>query len=305
MKINWKLRPWVFLALLGVVALGPVIWRRMPGTCAELPPNPQQPAVLPLKPDSVRFAVIGDSGTGDSFQYDIARRMVQSRDRFPFDFVVMLGDNIYGGHSSRDFSVKFEQPYHILLDTGVRFYATLGNHDDPSECFYKPFNMGGRCYYAYSKGNARFVVLDSNYMDPPEIDWLENELRGATSPWKIAYFHHPLYSDGRFHAPDIDLCTSIESLFEKYGVNVVLSGHEHVYKRIKPQHGIYYFVLGNAGEFRYHNLRESSEMAVGFDEDRCFMAVEVAGDGFYFQTVSRTGKIVDSGVLARQQKTTR
>jgi len=162
--------------------------------------------------------------------------------------------------------------------------------------------MGGRRYYAYGKGNVRFIALDSNYMDPEQLDWLEKEIRDAASPWKIVYFHHPLYSDGQFHGPDIDLRTRIEPLLEKYGVNVVFSGHEHLYERIKPQHGIYYFILGNAGELRYHNLKASSEMASGFDEDRCFMATEVAGDKLYFQTISRTGKIVDSGVLERQQK---
>lgn len=183
----------------------------------------------------------------------------------------------------------------------MKFYASLGNHDIPAESLYKPFNMGGHRYYAYSKGAVRFFVLDSNYMDPPQLEWLEKELRDTTSPWKIAYFHHPLYSDGRFHGPDTDLRARLEPLFRRYGVNIVLSGHEHVYERIKPQHGIYYFILGNAGELRYHNLRLSPEMAAGDDEDRCFMMAEVAGDEFYFQTVSRAGDLVDSGIIERQQ----
>jgi len=112
--------------------------------------------------------------------------------------------------------------------------------------------------------------------------------------------HHPLYSDGRYHGPDVDLRTHLEPLFEKYGVNVVFSGHEHVYERFKPEHGIYYFVLGNSGELRYRNLRASSEMAAGFDTDRDFMVIEIAGDKLYFQTVSRTGQVVDSGALDRR-----
>jgi len=230
--------------------------------------------------------------------------MVEARVTFPFEFVIMLGDNIYGGHSTQDFSLKFEQPYKVLLDAGVQFYAALGNHDDPSERFYKPFNMAGQRYYAYSKGNVRFIGLDSNYMDPPQLNWLEKELQGAeSSPWKIVYFHHPLYSDGKFHGPDTDLRAHLEPMFEKYGVNVVLSGHDHVYERIKPQHGTYYFVLGNAGELRRHDLKPSPETVAGFDEDRCFMVTEIAGDLLYFQTISRAGQIVDSGVIARVAKT--
>ena len=299
MRVMTRIRLWAFLTLLGLVTLGQSWSRSL--TIHDGAAKPA--AALPLKPGSVRFAVIGDSGSGDSYQNQVAQQMVRARARFPFDFVVMLGDNINGGHSARDFSVRFEQPYDTLLNAaGVKFYASLGNHDDPIECFYKPFNMGGQRYYAFTKGNVRFIVLDSNYMDPPQLEWLQKELSSGTSPWKIAYFHHPLYSDGKFHGPDVDLRARIEPLFEKYGVNVVLSGHEHVYERIQPQHGIYYFILGNAGELRVHNLRPSSAMAVGYDEDRCFMLAEVTGDEFHFQTIRRTGQIVDSGVLGRQQK---
>jgi hypothetical protein len=254
---------------------------------------------LPIEQKSVRLAVIGDSGTGGIEQYQVAQQMDSCRARSGFNFVLMLGDNIYGGKSQQDFERKFEAPYKPLLDAGVKFYASIGNHDDPNERLYKPFNMGGQRYYSFKKGNATFFALDSNYMDSAQLDWLERELSSTTTPWKICFLHHPLYSDGRYHGPDIDLRTHLEPLFEKYGVNVVFSGHEHVYERFKPDHGIYYFVLGNSGELRYHNLRASPQMAAGFDTDRDFMVVEIAGDKLYFQTISRTGQVVDSGALDR------
>ena len=122
----------------------------------------------------------------------------------------------------------------------------------------------------------------------------------STSPWKICYFHHPFYTHARFHGADIDLRAKIEPLFIKAGVNLVLTGHQHVYERIKPQKGIYYFVLGNAGELRYHDLQPSPDTVKGFDTDRDFMLMEIAGDDLYFQTISRTGETIDSGVLPRQ-----
>jgi 3',5'-cyclic AMP phosphodiesterase CpdA len=252
---------------------------------------------LPLKPNSVRFAVIGDNGTGEKAQYEVGQQMAKFREQFPFDFVVMLGDNMYGGESSADFKKKFEDPYKPLLDAGVKFYASLGNHDNPNQRFYKPFNMDGKRYYSMKKGNAEFFALDSNYMDPEQLAWLDKQLDGSGAPWKICFFHHPLYSDGRFHGPDKDLRARIEPIFEKRGVSVVLSGHEHVYERIKPQNGIYYFVLGNSGELRPHNLRPSEIMAKGFDTDRSFMLVEIAGGDFCFQAISRTGQTIDSGVI--------
>ena len=258
------------------------------------------PVKLPLKPKSVRFAVIGDSGTGQSPQFDVAREMEAYRRIVNFTFVIMLGDNIYGGHSPRDFVKKFEDPYRPLLDAGVKFYASLGNHDSPSERQYNLFNMGGERYYSFKKNDVAFFVLDSSYMDPGQLNWLETQLRESNAAWKICYFHHPLYSDGKFHGPDLDLRSVLTPLFQKYHVNVVFSGHEHVYERLKPQDDIYYFVLGNSGQLRFHNLKPSSEMEVGFDTDRDFMLVEVDGDDLYFQTITESGATVDSGVLHRQ-----
>jgi predicted MPP superfamily phosphohydrolase len=257
---------------------------------------------LPLDSGSVRFAVIGDSGTGEKEQYKVAEEMESYRQQVKFDFVIMLGDNIYGSHRPKDFEQKFEQPYKPILDAGVKFYASLGNHDDPNdERLYKPFDMGGQRYYNFSKGNVEFFVLDSNYVDPNQLSWLQKALQDSKSKWKICYFHHPLYSDGKVHGPDLDLRTRLVPLFRQYGVNAVFSGHEHAYERIKPREGIAYFILGNSGKLVSHDFSASEEMEKGYDNDRCFMMVEVSGDKLYYQTVTRKGETIDSGVIERQQ----
>ncbi|HUE21298.1 MAG TPA: metallophosphoesterase [Bryobacteraceae bacterium] len=256
---------------------------------------------LPLKANSVRFAVIGDSGTGEPAQYETAAEMAAVHDRFPFEFAIMLGDNIYGGKSPADFKRKFEDPYKPLLDAGVKFFASLGNHDQTNERLYKPFNMDGKRYYNFKRGNAEFFALDSNYMDREQLDWLQSQLSGSRAAWKICYFHHPLYSDARAHGPDYDLRKLLEPVFQAHGVTVVFAGHEHVYERLQPRNGISYFVLGNSGQLRYHDLRPSAEMAEGFDTDRTFGLVEIAASQFYFQVISRTGETVDSGVLELTQ----
>jgi hypothetical protein len=261
-------------------------------------------ADLPLKPDSVRFAVIGDDGTGAKEQYEVGHQMERAREKTGFGFVIMLGDNIYGGQSPADMKKKFEDPYKPLLDAGVKFYASLGNHDNPNQRFYKPFNMGEKLYYSFRKGNAEFFALNSNYMDPQQLEWLTNSLRDSTAAWKICYFHHPLYSDGKFHGPDTDLRTRLEPVFKANGVKIVFSGHEHLYERIKPHDGITYFVLGNSGELRAHGLKPSPDIAKGFDTDRGFMIVEISGDQLFFQTISRTGETIDSGEIDRQAKAT-
>ncbi len=259
-----------------------------------------QDLTLPNKPDSVKFLAMGDNGTGDQAQFEVAVQMTRWHVKFPFDMAIMLGDNMYGSQEPRDFVLKFEQPYKPLLDAGVKFYASLGNHDNPTNKSYKHYNMGGKLYYTYNKKNVRFFALDSNYLDPPEIQWIEQQLKDSRSDWKICYFHHPLYSDGGRHGSETDLRQTLEPLFVKYGVNVVYSGHDHIYERLKPQRGIYYFVSGAAGQLRKGDLHRSEMTAAGYDQDQSFMLNEIDGDDLFFQVISRTGKTVDSGTIHRQ-----
>ena len=258
-----------------------------------------QDLALPLKPNSVRFAVIGDNGTGEKAEYELAAQMANYHEKFPFTFVIMNGDNLYGGERPQDFVNKFEAPYKTLLAAKVDFFATLGNHDDPNQRFYKPFNMGGQRYYTYKKGNVRFFSLDSNYMDPVQLAWLEKELKASGSDWKIPYFHHPLYSSG-MHGSQIDLRNVLEPLFVKYGVDVVFSGHEHFYQRIKPQQGITYFVSGAGGQLRRGDIRKADFTALGYDQDQSFMLVEIADKELTFQAISRTGQTVDKGFIVQR-----
>ncbi|HEX3738944.1 MAG TPA: metallophosphoesterase [Terriglobales bacterium] len=253
---------------------------------------------LPLKDKSVRFAVIGDSGTGEKDQYNIARQMEIYHQVVNFNFVIMLGDNIYGGHEPRDFEQKFVVPYKPLLDAGVQFYASLGNHDDPKlEPLYKPFNMNGERYYTFKKDDVQFFALDSNYMDAQQLSWLEKNLRSSNAHWKICYFHHPLYNEGKMHGPDLDLRNQLSPLIKNYGVNVVFSGHEHSYQRLKPVDNVYYFVQGDSGKLARHDFHHSNELAASFDRARTFMIVEIVGDTLYFQTIAEFGETVDSGAL--------
>lgn len=259
-----------------------------------------QPVALPSAPDSVKFAVIGDNGTGDPPQYQVANQMVRFRATFPFDRVLMLGDNIYGGQGPQDLVRKFSLPYKALLDAGVKFYASLGNHDSPNNRNYPLWNMGGSFYVTHATKNVRFFALDSSRVDKTQLAWLENALKSATEDWKICYFHHPLYSDGGTHGSSVDVRVLFEPLFVTYGVNVVFAGHDHIYERLTPQKGIYHFVEGASGQLRRGDTRRSAMTAAVFDQDTSFMLVEIDGDQMTFQTISRVGVVVDSGRLPRQ-----
>ncbi|MGE3508989.1 MAG: metallophosphoesterase [Vicinamibacterales bacterium] len=259
--------------------------------------------MAPVAATSLKFAVIGDFGTGKTPQYQVGAQLAMARETFPYQFVLALGDNLYGSQKPKDFFVKFEKPYEAILNAGVPFYATLGNHDDPDNRFYEKFNMRGERYYTHVQQGVRFVVLDTNLMDTPQLVWVENTLRASQERWKIAVFHHPLYSNAGRHGSNMELRVNLEPLLVRYGVSVVFSGHEHVYERHKPQKGITYFTEGSSGQLRAGDLQPGETTAASFDQDRTFMLVEIVGERMIFQTLSRVGTVVDSGEITRRSTT--
>lgn len=308
MKRNAFYLPILFLSVIAFTQTGSL---KQAAVGQDLAKNPKALAAansnlklaLPLKEGSVRFGIIGDTGSGSSKQYEVGEMMVQYHHLFPFTFVVMLGDNIYGGEAPKDYQKKFASAYQKLLDANVKFYASLGNHDQANQVNYEPFNMNGKEFYRFTKGNVAFYALNSTYMDKRQVEWLESELAKDTAEWKICFFHHPPYSSGGKHGSDKQLREVVEPIFVKYGVNVVLTGHDHFYERVKPQKGIYYFISGGGGKLREGNVRSNSPLtAKAFDTDMHFMIAEIVNDSLYFQAISRTGETVDSGVLHRQRK---
>lgn len=259
--------------------------------------------ILPVEKGSVKFLAIGDTGTGSRQQNELAREMLDYRTVFPYEFVIMVGDNMYGGEKAADFKSKFEEPYRPILDAGVKFYASLGNHDESNQRLYELFNMNGQEYYRFKQGDVAFYALNSNYMDKRQIKWIEDEMGKDTTKWKIAFFHHPPYSSGEAHGSSTSLREIVEPLFIKYGVDLVFTGHEHFYERIRPQNGITYFITGAGGKLRSGDVKESSPLtAKAFDKDLSFMLVEITGNTMHFQVISRTGQTVDSGTLMRRER---
>jgi 3',5'-cyclic AMP phosphodiesterase CpdA len=276
---------------------------------AIAPSPPARPSAerlkLPKKLGSLRLAAIGDAGRGDQWQYDVSAQMQAYRAIFPFDIVLMLGDNVYDGGTPTDYRLKFELPYKSFLDAGVKFFATIGNHDDLNQPFYAPFNMGGERYYTVKPEslavrltgtNVRFFMVDTERLDRPQLAWIDREMSGSTAEWKIPVFHRPIYTSGRYALPAIRLRSLLEPVFVRNGVRVAFSGHEHFYERIAPQRGIYYFTQGGSAKLREGNIRVNSALtAKGYDTDNVFMVAELGKDSMQFQVVSRTGKRVDSG----------
>jgi Calcineurin-like phosphoesterase len=263
--------------------------------------NPSLPITLPLKKDSVKFLAIGDTGRGNKEQNELAQVMYKYRQAFPYEFVIMTGDNIYYQEKAEDMKTKFENVYKPLLNDGVKFYATLGNHDESNQRFYEHFNMNGEEFFKFKKGDVSFYSLNSNYMDKRQLKWIEDEFAKDTAKWQIAFFHHPPYSSGKRHGSEDELREVVEPLLLKSGIDAVFAGHEHFYERIKPQKGIYYFITGAGGKIRKGDIKKKSPLTEkGFDTDLSFMLVEITEDEMHFQVISRASATVDSGVIKRR-----
>ncbi|HEY9230693.1 MAG TPA: metallophosphoesterase [Blastocatellia bacterium] len=251
-----------------------------------------------------RFVVMGDFGTGGSDELAIARKMAELHQQSPLDFVLSAGDNIYPNGAGHLFARNFEQPFADLLRQEVKFYTVLGNHDVEAgrrdQMHYPLFNMDGANYYMMGRGNGLvdFFMLDSTDFDNQQTNWLENQLAQSKALWKVAVFHHPIFSSGKKHGSDARLRQRIEPLLKKHSVQVVFSGHDHVYERVKPQDGIQYFVSGGAGKVRRGDIRADSAIsAASYDDDNHFMLIELDEKEIAFKAISKDGAVVDNGVI--------
>jgi hypothetical protein len=276
-----------------------------PPIAQQAPAAAATPVALPNREGSLKFAVLGDWGNGSRQQGELAAQMATLRERFPYELVITVGDNIYGTNSPRSLRERFEEPYKAILDQGVKFYASLGNHDARElQRYYKLFNMDGKFYYSFKapQQDVRFFALETSYLDVQQIGWIEREMASSSEKWKIPYFHHPLYSSGERHGSQLEIRKILEPTFIKNDVSVVFAGHDHFYERTTPQNGIVHFVVGSGGQLRRGNIdRRSPFLASGFDTDLAFLAAEIDGDELFFNVISRTGQVIDSGVIRRRE----
>jgi hypothetical protein len=266
-------------------------------------------APLALRPVSLKFGVIGDSGQWSAAQRETATQLAAHRDNFPFDFVLMLGDNNYGDGSPESYRVRFEEPFKPLLDAGVMFYAARGNHDVGPQWNYRLFNMGGDRYYTFERrtgvlpplagDRVQFVALDSVSLDDEQLSWLDRQLSESKAEWKIVFFHHPIYSSGRYAASSAARRRMLEHVLIEHQVDTVFAGHEHLYERMAPQTGVMHFVVGASGSVRVGDLQPFPYLAKGYDRDLSFMLIEIAGDVMYFRAVNRLGQTIDRGKIVK------
>lgn len=295
MKLNR--RQFLFLSSLSAFGSGLVAWK----FADQIGQSTDFAIAAPPKKDLLlRFVSVADTGTGAKGQYAVARAMTLYHKQNLYDLVVLAGDNIYNNGEISKINAVFERPYENLLKQGVKFQACLGNHDIRTEngepqLRYPGFNMNGQRYYTFRRDQIQFFALDTNSNADwtNQLTWLEKELSSSNAPWKVVFGHHPIYSSG-LYGSNPDFIKTFTPLFQKYGVQLYINGHEHSYERTRAINGTTYLICGAGAGHRPVKRSQWTEYSTS---NLSFAAYEVYADRIELSAIGTNHKVFDRGVI--------
>ena len=264
---------------------------------ADDSPAPDLTWTLPPIPTSasapVRIAVAGDVGTGGDAEYRTAGAIDELETGSEYEALVLLGDNVYPNGDPGELRRTVFDPFADVLDGGTRLLAVLGNHDvkdGNGDAHAAAIGMPNR-WYATAIDDVLVVSLDSTRPDDPEqLAWLEATLDANDATWIIATMHHPPYSAG-YHGSSVEVREAFCPLFERYGVQLVLAGHDHDYQRSQPIGGVTYVVSGAAAKLRPTDRADFTEVAWSTHH---FVDLLIWPDRMEVRAVNQSGKLFDS-----------
>jgi len=243
---------------------------------------------------STGIVVIGDWGTGGRAPTDIAaqvRRVALARHA---DVLMTVGDNDYSNSPER-FEERWQSEYGWAEQAGIKVAGVLGNHDVETRggrYEFRTLRMPGP-YYRRRVGSVDLVMLDSNRVTRRQTHWLERVLAASTSRWKIAAFHHPVHTCGRYEGRGFHL-EKWAVLFERYGVQLVLNGHDHNYQRFEDG-PVTYVVVGGGGASLYGlaDCPESGAAALAGEAVHSFLFLEAGEKRIAGRALAADGRVVD------------
>ena len=289
------------------IALGGHVWPLLtkedlvPGAAPELVLEPE---AWESAPDRVRFAAIGDNGSGGRQAMAVARQMAATYGVAPFSFVSLLGDICYYGSFEERYHDVFQRPMLPLLDAGVSFELAIGNHDDDlrhtdegTEEIEAELRLleTPNAYYRTSHGPVDLFYVDSSVPgvfgpdSKTQWEWLDDELAASVNQWKVVLLHHPLYSSGR-HGSTYGAREVLEPILRRHHVDLVLAGHDHDYERTHPQHGITHVVSGGGCKTTSVGRSDFTAAAASLLQ---FLLVDVVDDLLVGRCITVDGAIAD------------
>jgi predicted phosphodiesterase len=250
----------------------------------------------PEDPSTIRFVAMGDLGKRSPDQLAVLEQMR----KVPMDFMVLTGDVAYDSGTREQLEAYFFGVYRDILQR-VPVFPASGNHDyetDDARPFRDAFSLftnggpeGLERWYSFDWGPVHFVVLDTEKIGQPQVEWLEADLRAHDRPWTVAIAHRPPYSSGD-HGSNAAVRSTFTPIFEAHGVPLVLLGHDHNYERTKPIRGVVYVVTGGGGR----GTREvgAADFTAVSDRVAHFVWVEADAATLRLVAIDGTGQSFDS-----------
>jgi hypothetical protein len=264
-------------------------------------------ATAPAATASGKFTalVFGDSGDGSEHQLQLAKRMEDES----FDLVLHTGDVVYPDGNDADYDREFFAPYRKILRSHC-FFPAIGNHDlrystnGQGEGYRHAFVTFANnpeqspFYYSFEWGDAKFISLESDRLFKkagPHLEWLEQELASNTRRWLVVFMHVPLYSPGH-HKDSPELIANVGPLLEKYKVDLVLAGHEHLYERLGPTNGCPQILTGGGGA-HLDEIERKHPTTLAAESSWHYVLLEFSHDAIRGKTKRIDGTIADDFTL--------
>jgi hypothetical protein len=243
---------------------------------------------------------VGDFGVGGTAERGLGAAMRRFEIDRPAELLVTLGDNDYT-ESPADFERNWRGSFGWLAASGLAVTGVIGNHDllhgDGGRYELKTLGMPS-FYFTRRVGDVELFLLDSNDVDPRQTKWLQQALEASTARWKIAAFHHPPYTCGG-HEGSEQVRRDWVPLFQRYDVQLVVSGHDHNYQRFAARRGVTYVVHGggNSNLYRLRRCPGTYPRRRAALEQRGFLYLLAGRTRLVVSAVNLSGRQVDRVII--------
>ena len=254
-------------------------------------------AAAPRMKDPIRFVAVGDSGNASAAQKAIGKRMTE----VAYDFVLFLGDIAYTDGTAKQLERNFFKIYRDILRY-VPAYPAIGNHERRTreggpyfDAFVLPKTER---YYSFDWGDVHFVAIDTTQRDRDQLDWLAADLASTKQRWKIVFGHHAMYTNAFRTGEATKIRKAFAKILTDHKVDLVLTGHEHLYERFRIANVNYIVSGGGGGRLNYfwNNVKSLEQAAVHH-----FLSFEVTADKLEMKAIDIDGKVIDTLALEKGQ----
>jgi tartrate-resistant acid phosphatase type 5 len=272
--------------------------------------QPTRPLSIAPADARIRFAVIGDYGTGRRQ----ARAVADLVKSWSPDFIITTGDNNYprGGADTIDKNIgrlygAYIAPYKGQYGPGAttnRFFPSIGNHDlhaDDGKAYFDYFTLpGNERYYEFTAGPVHFFALNSDFREPDgrksrstQGDWLRKAVAASDACWRVAYFHHPPYASSGKQAKHM------RWPFAEWGIDLAFAGHLHAYERLFLD-GVTYVIVGLSGGARNRFEQVLSISQARYREAHGALLATVRGGELTLEFINRHGTLIDRHTMHKE-----